>query len=151
MPALVQLLNGRFSMRVLLTAVCLLSATSVVAQDLVAKSGQELYERYCASCHGVGGRGDGPVAKSLRVEVPDLTRFASRHGGAFDRDRAERIIDGRFVIAAHGSRTMPIWGESFSRAGIGDPNAEQATRIVVARLADYLSQLQQPSQKTAPR
>ena len=112
------------------------------AADDVGKSGKELYERYCASCHGVTGRGDGPVSQSLRVEVPDLTRYAQRHGNFFDRALVERIIDGRHVIGAHGSRTMPVWGEDFSRAQLGDPDAERATRIAITRLADYIWQLQ---------
>jgi len=127
---------------VLIVGLCLLPTLLALAQEPVARSGPALYRQYCASCHGSSGRGDGPVASSLRVEVPDLTRLAIRQGGFFDRDRVERIIDGRFVIGAHGSRTMPIWGEALSRAGIGDPNAEAATRTIVGRLADYLWQLQ---------
>lgn len=110
----------------------------------VSKSGKQLYEQYCASCHGVSGDGDGPVAAHLGVEVPDLTRFAQRRGGVFDRDLIERVIDGRHVIGAHGTRTMPVWGEGFSLAEIGNPEAERATRLVIARLADYLWALQRP-------
>ncbi len=121
------------------------SACNVFAADDVGRTGKELYERYCSSCHGKAGRGDGPVSKSLRVEVPDLTRYAQRHGDFFDRDVVERIIDGRHVIGAHGSRTMPVWGEDLSKAQLGDPDAERATRIEITRLADYVWQLQRPS------
>jgi mono/diheme cytochrome c family protein len=124
-------------------------ACDAFAADDVSKSGKELYERYCASCHGVTGRGDGPVARSLRVEVPDLTRYAERHGDFFDRALVEQVIDGRHVIGAHGSRAMPVWGEDFSRAQLGDPNAERATRIAITRLADYLWQLQRKSPASA--
>lgn len=118
------------------------------AADYVTMSGQELYVRFCASCHGATGRGDGPVAKSLKVEVPDLTLIARRAGGAYRRDRIERIIDGRHVIAAHGSRTMPVWGEDFSRSELGSPDAERATRLIIARLADYVWLLQKPAPET---
>jgi mono/diheme cytochrome c family protein len=123
-------------------------SSSASAVDLTERSGKELYERYCASCHGLTGQGDGPVAKALKVEVPDLTLFARRHGDYFDRGLVERIIDGRHIIGAHGTRTMPVWGEDFSRADPGNPNAEQATRIAIVRLADYLWQLQRPSAKS---
>ena len=116
-----------------------------LAADDVGRSGKELYARYCASCHGQLGRGDGPVAKSLTVEVPDLTRYAQRHGKFFDRNLVERVVDGRHVIGAHGSRTMPIWGEDFSRARTGDPDAERATRLAITRLADYVWLLQRPA------
>jgi mono/diheme cytochrome c family protein len=128
--------------QVALAVLALLPLHVASSADDVGKSGQELYERYCASCHGVSGRGDGPVAASLKVEVPDLTRFAQRRGNYFDRDLVERVIDGRHVIGAHGTRTMPVWGEVLAQPQLGNPDAERATRVVIARLADYLWQLQ---------
>lgn len=130
---------------VLIAAVAWLGiADTPTAAENVTKSGKQLYERYCASCHGTSGRGDGSVAAYLRVEVPDLTRLAQRRGGVFDRDLIERVIDGRHVIGAHGTRTMPVWGEDLSRAELGNPEAERATRLVIARLADYVRELQRP-------
>lgn len=128
-----------------LATLCLLASSQAIAADYVEMSGKELYMKFCASCHGAEGRGDGPVARHLNVEVPDLALFARRHGGKFPRDLVDRIIDGRHIIGAHGTRTMPVWGEDFSRAELGDPNAERATRIVIGRLADYLWLLQRPS------
>lgn len=119
-------------------------ATQSQAADYVSMSGKDLYKRFCASCHGVDGAGDGPVSSMLTVEVPDLRLLAWRAGGTFPRDRVVRIIDGRHVIAAHGTRTMPVWGEDLSKLEPGDPNAEQATQIVILRLADYLWSLQRP-------
>jgi mono/diheme cytochrome c family protein len=108
-------------------------------------SGKELYGRFCASCHGVTGRGDGPVAGSFKVEVPDLTLIARRAHGAYPRERIEKIIDGRHILGAHGSRTMPVWGEDFSRLEIGNPEAERSTRLIIQRLADYVWLLQKPT------
>jgi len=112
------------------------------AADYVSRSGEQLFEQFCTSCHGAKGRGDGPVASSLKVEVPDLTLIARRNGGVFPRDRVEKIIDGRFVIGAHGTRTMPIWGERFGEVEVGNPDAEKTTRTVTGRLADYVWMLQ---------
>jgi mono/diheme cytochrome c family protein len=122
-----------------------LLATSSQAADYVAMSGQELYSRFCASCHGISGRGDGPVAKSIRVEVPDLTLVTRRAGGKYPRERIAQIIDGRHIIGAHGTRTMPVWGEDLSRLEIGNPDAERASRVVIEKLADYLGLLQKPT------
>jgi mono/diheme cytochrome c family protein len=119
-----------------------LGTAGASAADLVGKSGRELYERLCASCHGISGRGDGPVARQLSVEVPDLTRFAARHGDFFDRSLVERVIDGRTVIGAHGTRSMPVWGENLTRSEVGNPDAERGTRLIIVRLADYVWQLQ---------
>lgn len=115
------------------------------ASEYVAMSGKELYVRFCASCHGVTGRGDGPVAASFKVEVPDLTLIARRARDVYPRERIERIIDGRHIVGAHGSRTMPVWGEDFSRLEIGNPDAERSTRVIIQRLADYVWLLQKPA------
>lgn len=114
------------------------------AADYVAMSGEQLYVRFCASCHGTTGRGDGPVSSSLKIEVPDLTLIARRAGGMYQRDRIEKIIDGRYIVAAHGSRTMPVWGENLSRLELGNPDAERGTRVIIQRLADYVWLLQKP-------
>jgi mono/diheme cytochrome c family protein len=130
---------------ILLAATMPLLAISAHAADYVAMSGQDLYSRFCASCHGISGRGDGPVAKSIRVEVPDLTLVTRRAGGKYPRERIAQIIDGRHIIGAHGTRTMPVWGEDLSRLEIGNPNAERASRVVIEKLADYLGLLQKPT------
>ena len=132
--------------RALLGGLLLLgTASPALAADYVQMSGKELYQRFCAACHGAEGRGDGPVAGSFKVEVPDLTSIARRSRGVFPRERVARIIDGRFIVGAHGTRTMPVWGEDLSRLELGNPEAERATRIVIGRLADYVWQLQKPA------
>ena len=128
--------------RILLSGLLMLCAAPAFSADYVQMSGEELYRRFCAACHGAEGRGDGPVAGSFKVEVPDLTLIARRSHGLYPRDRVARIIDGRYILGAHGSRTMPVWGEDLSRLELGNPEAERATRIVIDRLADYVEQLQ---------
>lgn len=117
-------------------------AGPVHASEFLLMSGKELYGRFCTSCHGDEGRGDGPVARFLNVEVPDLTLIARRQGGKYPYERIEKIIDGRFIIGAHGTRTMPVWGEELGRAQLGDPKAEEVTRTAVERLSDYLWTIQ---------
>lgn len=127
-----------------MTLAALLVTAPAGAADYVSMSGEQLYRRFCAACHGVEGRGDGPVAEAFTVEVPDLTLISRRAGGEFPRDRIVRIIDGRHILGAHGSRAMPVWGEDFSSLERGNPEAEAATRTVIERLADYVEQLQRP-------
>jgi len=91
--------------------------------------GPDLYRQYCASCHGLNAQGDGPVAAALKVKVPDLTRIAQRHGGTFPSSDVRDTIDGREAPRAHGTRTMPVWGELFN---------QQATY----RLLAYLQSIQ---------
>jgi mono/diheme cytochrome c family protein len=134
-------MNNRKSIATLLTLTLLLLGFSARADNL-ALSGSELFGQFCASCHGTIARGDGPAAKSLQTEVPDLTLIASRQGGKFPADHVERIIDGRFIIGAHGTREMPIWGDGLSRSELGNPDAERATRTIIARLVEYLRSIQ---------
>jgi mono/diheme cytochrome c family protein len=135
------------NVRVIVSVVLLVSGAPLQAADYVAMSGKELYGRFCASCHGLEGRGDGPVAASLKVETPDLTRIAHRAGGTFPRDTVLRIIDGRYIVGAHGSRTMPVWGEDLSRIELNSPNQEKAVQLVMERLTAYVGSLQQPASK----
>jgi mono/diheme cytochrome c family protein len=71
------------------------------------------YEISCMSCHGVDGRGDGPDARHLETKPPDLTQLAKTHGGVFPAERVAMFIDGRVIVATHGSREMPIWGDRY--------------------------------------
>ncbi len=71
------------------------------------------YQRYCQSCHGEWGKGDGRVAKWLKVPPADLTTLSARNGGKFPAERAHEVIDGRAEVKVHGSREMPIWGTAF--------------------------------------
>src|SRR5690348_155857 len=76
-------------------------------------SGEELFLRFCASCHGSQAHGDGPVSRSLNVAVPDLTRITSRYG-QFPAGLIRDVIDGRGIdTRAHGTREMPVWGYEF--------------------------------------
>ena len=105
-------------------------------------SGQELFERFCSSCHGSEARGDGPVAGSLNVDVPDLTRLALRDGNRFPAFEVREIIDGRALVVAHGPRSMPVWGYEFALEAGGDLEAEREARELIDRLVDYLASIQ---------
>lgn len=106
-------------------------------------SGRQLYDRFCASCHGPSGFGDGPVAPSLKVMVPDLTRLYQRSGGKFPEDLVRKIIDGRQVYPAHGSRDMPVWGQELWIEGGGGEQADAEARVIVDKLVNYLRSIQQ--------
>jgi mono/diheme cytochrome c family protein len=99
------------------------------------KAGAQMFRTYCASCHGVAGRGDGPMAQELRREVPDLTKYTAQNRGVFPRERLRRIIDG-MEVAAHGNREMPVWGDGFrsAREGLTPEAARARIDAVVAWL-----------------
>jgi hypothetical protein len=118
-------------------------AIAVHAQEFTDYSGKQLYMRFCAACHGASGTGDGVVAGSLRIIVPDLTRIARRQGGIFNEERVLRMIDGRTTIPPHGTREMPVWGQEFegdSRAALG--GGQPSRQVILFRLTDYLRSIQ---------
>lgn len=108
----------------------------------LSEAGRTLYLRYCASCHGMDARGNGPTAAALRVPPTDLTRLARVNRGTFPAARVSETIDGRIQLPAHGTREMPIWGER-----LGDDIGNRDTREEVVRgriwfLVEYLRTLQ---------
>jgi mono/diheme cytochrome c family protein len=112
------------------------------AEDLTGYSGHELYNRFCASCHGAHADGNGSVAAFFKLKPPDLTGLARRHGGQFPADKVRQIIDGRSNVAPHGSREMPVWGLEFIMAGGNSPDAEKQSQSVISRLVEYLASIQ---------
>jgi mono/diheme cytochrome c family protein len=131
--------------RVSITAVAglLLAGPVAAAGPFADYTGRQLYDRFCASCHGSAGFGDGPVAPSLKVMVPDLTRMYQRSGGKFPDERVRRIIDGREVYPVHGLRDMPVWGQELWVEGGGGKEADAEARVIVDKLVEYLRSIQQ--------
>jgi mono/diheme cytochrome c family protein len=105
--------------------------------------GQKHFVQYCSSCHGVDGRGHGPVAPALRLPPPDLTRLSQRHGGTFPEAEITSHIDGRTVVPAHGSRDMPVWGRRFGEKYGEDSLCEEFVRGHLLVLVDYLRSIQE--------
>lgn len=112
-------------------------------REVQKMSGMEMYQQLCASCHGPGGQGDGPVASLIRIGVPDLTRIAWRDGGEFPTEDVHRTIDGRNDVRAHGPRDMPVWGWQFYNSANPDDKYERAVvDSMIDRLVEYLRSIQ---------
>jgi mono/diheme cytochrome c family protein len=113
------------------------------APDAAASAkGRVTYGRYCVSCHGPRAKGDGPLARDLRVAVPDLTTLAQRSGGKYPYDRVVRVIQAGETLRGHGTPDMPAWGDAFKKTkGTGEATLDAAIR----NLSHYLWTLQQPA------
>jgi len=120
------------SVLVLAAGLLLLSAHGV---DAAPPAGELLYRRYCAACHGVEGRGDGPASAALSPRPTDLTRLD------FSVPELMRQIDGRRTIRAHGTAEMPVWGEVFEQSLIGEPHRRRTALLTVQTLANYVHRL----------
>ena len=111
----------------------------VEVQPSMAVTGQQMFNEYCAVCHGAGGRGNGPAADALRERPADLTQLARKNAGKFPALKVLRYIKGEDEIAAHGNRDMPIWG---SLLGSLRPNNPEVTEIRIRMVEQYVESLQ---------
>ena len=102
--------------------------------------GKQMYREYCASCHGLDGKGHGPVATSLNKRPPDLTTLAKRHGGSFPREYVTSVLRFGPGFSAHGSSDMPVWGPIFQYL---DNYNEPAVRQRIQNLCDHLESIQE--------
>ncbi|MCU7935376.1 MAG: c-type cytochrome [Candidatus Thiodiazotropha sp. (ex Dulcina madagascariensis)] len=101
---------------VLLTLIAV-SAPVVSADPPLAYEGRRLFVSYCQLCHGTGGKGDGPLAKAMKISPADLTITV--------RSRSDTILtkiitgEGRQTITGRDrhnllSDAMPEWKDVFN-------------------------------------
>lgn len=107
---------------------------------IASMAGNDLYQAYCASCHGRQGKGDGPTVPALKSPVPDLTTLARRSGGVFPAARVAALVThGEALLSpAHGSREMPVWGPIFRAL---DPN-DTRTSVRISNIVDFVASMQ---------
>ena len=118
----------------LLAGLLLVIASAAQASEIA--SSRALYLEFCATCHGLTGEGDGPLAQALTTPPPNLRRLSERYGNPLPEDQIARFIDGRADVRAHGPRDMPVWGFRFY------PEARGNERAIGNRIADLVAYLQ---------
>jgi mono/diheme cytochrome c family protein len=113
-----------------------------------ADFGKHEYERKCAICHGLEGRGNGAMAAVLKTRVSNLTYLSKNNNGVFPVKRVYDVIDGTEVLPAHGTRDMPIWGTVYreeigeSQTHVYDEVAPAYVRAQILGLIEYINRLQ---------
>ncbi|MEW6299015.1 MAG: c-type cytochrome [Thermodesulfobacteriota bacterium] len=115
-----------------------------LAQDPASiASGRREFVQYCAVCHGVDGKGQGPMARQLNIEPADLTQIRKKNGGEFPFWHVYKVIDGREEVKEKGPRVMPVWGAEFQKeAGASTPDVEAAVRERILNLVHYVQSIQ---------
>jgi mono/diheme cytochrome c family protein len=104
-----------------------------------AASGKEMFNAYCASCHGTDAKGDGPAAPALKNAPADLTMLAKNNGGKYPSNKVTAVLRGQTTLVAHGTQEMPVWGPLFWKMSQGH-EGEMQQRI--ANLNSYIESLQ---------
>jgi len=109
-------------------------------QLIYSVRGPDLYRAHCAACHGIDGKGGGPVAATLKQKPADLTVLAKMNGGKFPLTHTAKVISGDDpALASHGSREMPIWGPIFHQI----EEDQDFGNVRIPNLINYLQTIQQ--------
>ncbi|MEW2917649.1 cytochrome c [Ruegeria sp. ANG10] len=127
--------------RPLMTAVSfgvLMTAAQVAAQDV--DTGAELYQHYCATCHGIDATGHGPMAGILVIQPVDLTKLAGEDG-VFPTARVVARIDGRDPLVSHGS-PMPVYGPYFDGQDTSMKTSEGQPILTSQPIVDLIAYLE---------
>lgn len=139
-------------MKFITLAAILLAIPYLVAQDAAKttvkhvpitstspNSGKEMFNSYCAVCHGANGKGAGPAATAMKTPPTDLTTLAQKNGGKYPSAHVAAVIRGQANMPSHGSEEMPVWGPLFSSLSQGH---EAQVQQRVANLVQYVETLQ---------
>jgi mono/diheme cytochrome c family protein len=137
--------SAQYLQLVILSIAVIAPDMAFAQQRLGAPPGKGSYMRYCASCHGEDGKGDGPLASLLKQKPADLTQLAKKNNGVFPVPRVEDIMDGRVEVAAHGPSDMPVWGHRFGAAeeAAGGNAAPTVARERMDLIIRYLNSIQE--------
>lgn len=104
-----------------------------------SNSGKEMFNSYCAVCHGTAAKGDGPAASAMKTPPTDLTQLAKKNSGKYPSAHVASVIRGQATLPSHGSQDMPVWGPLFSSISQGhEAQVQQRTANLVA----YIETLQ---------
>ena len=106
-----------------------------------AASGAQMFKEYCASCHGLSGKGDGPAAPAMKKLVSDLTTLSKKNGGKYPELLVVAVIKGDRASPAHGSKDMPVWSTLFNQTVSHGSQSDVQLRI--ANLTAYIKTLQE--------
>lgn len=106
-----------------------------------ANDGRQMYMSYCASCHGVDGKGYGPMAPALKRQPADLTVLSRNNGGRFPAEHVNAVLQFGEEPAEHGTPEMPVWGPVLARMDVNAPQPEMRA-LRVSNLGRYLQSLQ---------
>jgi cytochrome c len=141
-------------LRVVVT-VAAIAIASICHAQTTSDIGKSEFMSNCAACHGVDGKGNGPVANALKTRPTDLTTLAKNNGGVLPVNALHEIIDGRNTVASHGTREMPVWGyrlvppshhaltPSDDFIVVPPASAESIVSMRILAIIDYINRIQQ--------
>ncbi len=99
-----------------LTILAAVVASFCLSAEAVAAEVEQIFKFYCAQCHGLGGKGDGPnVSADFPVSPRNFTS-AEEMNKLTDADLKNVILDGGPSVSK--SEMMPPWGKTLTEADV---------------------------------
>lgn len=100
-------------------------------------SGKQMFKDYCAACHGMDGKGNGPAAEFLKNPPNDLTVLAKANNGKFPAEHFGTVLRSGTEKHPHGTLDMPTWGPLFRSLD------QDFAELRIHNLRSYVESLQQ--------
>ncbi|MBI5644381.1 MAG: cytochrome c [Deltaproteobacteria bacterium] len=110
----------------IITAVALVAILLSYAVSSIAATAEENYKFYCAQCHGLEGKGDGPNATKNQPVSPRDHTNAAEMNKLTDDDIINSITDG---------------GPATSKSSLMPPFGKTLAKQEITALKDYLRKL----------
>jgi len=99
--------------RTMVVGALFLASGMLTAVEARAADGKQVYDFYCAQCHGLDGKGNGPnVTKSMPVTPRNFTKAAEMNKLS-DDDIRNVIMDGGPALSK--SPVMPPWSKTLAK------------------------------------
>jgi mono/diheme cytochrome c family protein len=115
------------------------SKVVIPVQKTSPTDGKVMYQNYCAPCHGVDGKGNGPVASELRTRPTNLTLLSKKNQGKFPDIHIASVLRFGTKLPAHGTEQMPVWGPILGK--MNQMNAMDK-QLRISNLSSYIESLQ---------
>ena len=115
---------------------------TVPVPNTPANDGKQMFVSYCASCHGLDGRGGGPTAAALKSAPADLSQISKKNGGVYPETHMVAVLKFGVETDAHGSKSMPIWGPALAGVDHAQAGQQDTLSLRIANLVNYVKTLQ---------
>ena len=84
---------------------------AAMAQSPAFDPGKQEFSENCASCHGLEGKGNGPLGEWLRKSPLDLTLLAKQNNGVLPTNRLYAVVEA-LAFPATNRATCQSWAAS---------------------------------------
>jgi mono/diheme cytochrome c family protein len=107
-----------------------------------ADDGKQMYVIYCARCHGLDGRGQGPAASALKLAPTDLTLLSKNNKGIYPATHVASVLKYGSHNSSSESKAMPVWGPALESIDHPIRGTHDTQALRIANLVKYVKTLQ---------